>query len=378
MEPQVLIVDDEPPFLEIEQLYLDKLGLSVTPCGSALEALDEINGASYDIVVSDYQMPEINGIELLKTLRKEGYNLGFILFTGKGREDVAIEALNQGANYYIQKGTDMASQFTLLAGVIDEVWRAQMSAKALAESERLLRISNDRLDLLGSITRHDIRGEISVVDGYLGLADTEPDPARAREHLSKARIATRKIVGILEIARTYQINGTLNIKWASLDEALRTASDSVQMGDLTYTSSAEDWTILVDPLLEMVIANIFSNSVKHGGNVSKIEVSCEERPDGLDLTIEDDGGGIPPGEKERIFNFITPEGVPHGLTIARRILQAERITIKENGTYGKGARFVLHFPRGLYKEATNGSRRQGNGRGPQPEVETLRPTWNLR
>ena len=352
MDPRVLIVDDEPAFLEIEQEHLSMNGLAATACESASEAISELRSGDYDIVVSDYQMPEVDGIELLKILRKDGCDVGFILFTGKGREDVAINALNEGANYYIQKGADMQSQFALLAKIIDEIWRAQISSKALVESERLLRISNDRLDLLGSITRHDIRGAASVIDGYIGLAQLEKDPARASEHLSKAKEATSKIIAIIEIARTYQINGAMNIKWASLKSTLETAASSVQMTDLTYTCRADDWTILVDPLLEMVCSNIFSNSIKHGRNLTRIDVTSEEKPDGLDLIIEDDGGGISPEDRHRVFDSFTPVGAPHGLTIARRILQAERITIDETGTYGKGARFVLHFPVGLYRLPT--------------------------
>ncbi len=349
MRPQVLAVDDDPDFLEIEELYLEKHNINVTSCESAPEAVDEVRGGNFDIVVSDYQMPTLNGIELLKTLRKRGYTVGFILLTGKGREDVAIDALNEGANYYLQKGVDMPSQFAILAGAIDAICRARESSAALVESERMLRIVNDRLDLLGSITRHDIRGEITIAAGHMDLAGEETDPELVREHLSKARIAIGKIVGITEIARTYQINGAMNIKWASLKSALSNAAATVDMSKVTYASGAEDWTILVDPMVEMVCSNVFTNSIRHGGKVTKIQVSTEEREDGLDLIIEDDGIGIAPEEKERIFNILTPAGVPHGLTIAKRILEAERIKIEENGVYGKGARFVLHFPNGLYK-----------------------------
>jgi signal transduction histidine kinase len=348
----VLAVDDDPRFLEIEQVYLQKHNIDVTPCVSAPKALDEVKGCDYDIIVSDYEMPELNGIDLLKTLRKDGFSMGFILFTGKGREDVAIDALNGGANYYLQKGVDLQSQFTILAGAIDDICRARRSAEALAESERMLRIVNDRLDLLGSITRHDIRGEITVAAGHMDLAEEETDPERIREHLSKARIAIGKVIGITEIARTYQINGAMNVKWDSLGSTLERAVKSVDLERVSFTVAPNGWTILVDPMVEMVCANIFSNSIRHGGKVTRIQVRTEETADGLDLIIEDDGIGVAPEEKERIFNILTPAGVPHGLTIAKRILLAERITIEENGVYGKGASFVLHFPTGLYKTSS--------------------------
>jgi len=352
MRPRVLAVDDELEFLELEQRYLGNHQMDVTSCVSSLDAVDEARSGDFDLVVSDYQMPELDGIELLKILRKEGCGIGFILFTGKGREDVAIAALNEGADYYLQKGTDLPSLFALLARIVDEVCDSRRSEKALVESQNLLRISNQRLDLLGSITRHDIRGEVTIADGYLGLAEEETAPDILRAHLSKARHAIGKILGIIEIARTYQINGAMNIKWSSLDAALKSAAASVDMSGLTYTNTADDWIILVDPLLEMVCANILSNTVRHGVHATKITVSAEEQADGLYLTLEDDGVGIAQDQKNRIFDFMAPSGVPHGLSIAKRILEAEQIDIEETGTYGEGARFVLHFPPGLYRPKT--------------------------
>lgn len=353
MPTRVLAVDDESAFLELEQAYLSKYELDVTPCESPIEAVKEVKHGDFDIVVSDYKMRELNGIELLKILREDGCDLGFILFTGKGREEVAMEALNGGADYYIQKGKDLPSLFALLARMINEIHEAKLSEKDLVESRSLLRIANQRMDLLGSITRHDISSEVTIADGNISLAEMETNPARISEHISKARGALAKIIGIIEIARTYQINGAMNLKWSSLHSALEHAIDSVDISDVAYTNTAKECTILVDPLLEMVCANIFSNSIKHGVRVNNITVSSEERADGLDLIIEDDGIGIAQEEKSRIFDLITQAGVPHGLSIAKRILEAEQIEIEENGVPGEGARFVLHFPPELYRSGTS-------------------------
>jgi len=350
VDTRVLAVDDEPQFLELEQLHLASHHVDVTTSESARAAIHELAHRDFDVVVSDYQMPDINGIDFLKMVRRSGSDVGFVLFTGKGREDVAMSALNEGANYYIQKGADMESQFALLAGIVEEIQRGRAASSALVESERLLRISNQRMDLLGSITRHDTMGGVMVAEGFIELAKSEADPEAAQAHMSKAKASLEKVRGIIEIARTYQINGAMNIKWDSMGSVLDRAAASVQMEGVTYSSKAEDWMILVDPLLEMVCANILSNSVRHGRNATKVVASSEQRNDGLDLIIEDDGCGIAIEDKERIFNLQTPAGVPHGLSIARRILDAEMIQIREDGTQGTGARFVLHFPDGLYKK----------------------------
>ena len=115
----VLIVDDEPAMLELTKDFLsEEGGLLVSTIGSGMGALELIQRSNFDVIVSDYQMPEMDGIGLLKALRERGDRIPFILFTGKGREEVAIEALNNGADFYIRKGTDVVAQFAELRNAI--------------------------------------------------------------------------------------------------------------------------------------------------------------------------------------------------------------------------------------------------------------------
>ena len=101
----ILYVDDEAVLRDSTKLYLEITGdLSVKTAESEKEALALIGTQQYDAIVSDYQMPEMDGIALLTAIRSKGDETPFILFTGKGREEVAIQALNAGADYYLQKG----------------------------------------------------------------------------------------------------------------------------------------------------------------------------------------------------------------------------------------------------------------------------------
>jgi DNA-binding response OmpR family regulator len=115
----VLYVDDEPLLLEIGKLYLEKYGqFQIDTRVSACDALEVMKTRSYDAVVSDYQMPEMNGIAFLKEVRAAWPALPFIIFTGRGREEVVIEALNCGADHYLQKGGELKSQFAELMHTI--------------------------------------------------------------------------------------------------------------------------------------------------------------------------------------------------------------------------------------------------------------------
>lgn len=112
----ILHIDDDTDFLAIGKTILEKLGdFTVTGVQSGKMALDLLARDRFDAVISDYQMPDINGIVLLKKIREMGLEIPFIIFTGKSREEVVIEALNNGADYFIQKGGDVHSVFTELS-----------------------------------------------------------------------------------------------------------------------------------------------------------------------------------------------------------------------------------------------------------------------
>lgn len=138
-EYRVLYVDDRPDLLELAQIYLERedARLTVDTAETAEDALELLEDGAYDAVVSDYQMPEMDGLVFLKTLREErGSDVPFIVFTGKGREEVAIEALNLGANRYLQKGGDPSSQYGVLAQAIEQEVEHYRTDLARRESEQ--------------------------------------------------------------------------------------------------------------------------------------------------------------------------------------------------------------------------------------------------
>ena len=130
----ILYVDDEPMLLELARLFLEKTGdFKVDTVTSAIEALEMLAKTSYDCIISDYQMPGMDGIVFLKTFRSKG-NVGpFIIFTGKGREEVVIEALNNGADFYLQKGGDPKSQFVELAHKVRQAIQIRIAQKTMQD-----------------------------------------------------------------------------------------------------------------------------------------------------------------------------------------------------------------------------------------------------
>lgn len=131
-----LYIDDEPALLEIAKAFLERESdIRVETSTSAMEALVKIETTDFDAVICDYQMPIVDGIQFLKTLRLQGRDIPFILFTGKGREDVVIEALNNGADFYLQKGGDPKTQFIELQNLLKRSVEQRRAAVSIRNSE---------------------------------------------------------------------------------------------------------------------------------------------------------------------------------------------------------------------------------------------------
>ncbi len=137
---KILFVDDEEGAREQGKIYLEKEDESfkVETAESAEKALEKTEDETYDVIVSDYKMPEMDGIDFLEELRARGLDIPFIILTGKGKEEVVIEALNLGADRYLRKGREPQSQYNLLARAIRQEHERKETELELKESQRTL------------------------------------------------------------------------------------------------------------------------------------------------------------------------------------------------------------------------------------------------
>jgi len=143
----VLYVDDESALLEITKNGMERGGeFTVDTAISAREAIEKLKGSRYDALVADYLMPEMDGISLLKYLRPRCNGMPFILFTGNGGEEVAVEALNAGADFYVQKKGSPRAQVAELQTRIRSAVARRQSERALKQSEETFRSLVDQLD----------------------------------------------------------------------------------------------------------------------------------------------------------------------------------------------------------------------------------------
>jgi len=147
---RVLHVDDEPDLAEVAGVYLEreKDAIDVETVTSAGDALDRLGrGPRIDCIVSDYDMPGMDGLALLDVVREEFPDLPFILFTGKGSEGIASEAISRGVTDYLRKqsGTD---QYAVLANRITNVVHRHRAEQEVQHSYRAMETAREGISLL--------------------------------------------------------------------------------------------------------------------------------------------------------------------------------------------------------------------------------------
>ena len=158
---RVLYVDDEECLLDICQMFLGQMGkISVDTAQSVEAGLQLIEQNDYDAIISDYEMPVRNGIDFLKDLRSRGNRTPFIIFTGRGREEIVIDAFNSGADFYLQKGGEVKSQFAELIHKVTIAVERRLGERALETSNSLLKATLEAT--ADGIIVVDFKGSISV------------------------------------------------------------------------------------------------------------------------------------------------------------------------------------------------------------------------
>lgn len=212
------------------------------------------------------------------------------------------------------------------------------------DAERAIRETTAKLNLLTSVTRHDVANQITILQGYTQMAlMKDPDPVIA-DFLKKIDAAGNAISRQIEFTRNYQDLGVQKPGWFGARKLLQ--KHTPEGISLSCTCDAE---IYADPMLDKVFSNIIDNAIRHGERVTEIRVRCMDGPDGLSLLIEDNGVGVPYDKKEQIFQKGYGKHTGFGLFLSREILGITGITIHETGVPGKGARFELSIPKGKYR-----------------------------
>jgi len=213
-------------------------------------------------------------------------------------------------------------------------------------------MTNRKLNLLSSITRHDMQNKLTGLSGFIDLAQAEKDPAVVQCYLAHMEKITRVFQQELEFTRDYQDLGVQAPAWQGVAALIRGEESHLptQNSRVEIAILPETLEIYADPLLGKVFYNLIDNALRYGGDrMTAIRVSSRENEGAVILVFEDNGNGIPRKDKDRLFTKGFGKNTGLGLFLSREILAITGITITENGEPGTGARFEITVPKGMYR-----------------------------
>jgi PAS domain S-box-containing protein len=472
---RILHVDDDPSFLEVSKEILTEEGnFEVDDALSVDDALKKLVGQAYDMVVSDYEMPQKNGLDFLRELREQKNTMPFALFTGKGREEVAMMALNLGADgYYNKHGStdtvygelahgikqsverkkaeqslkdseerfsaafnlggaafciteistglfvdcnekfldllgyskdeivgrrsteinlyadpnergeivqllrqnqpvvnrevqgltkfgkpvvtlfsakiiEIKNQVHILTTLID-ISERKKAEEELKESNQKIQRMNEKLHVVGSLTRHDVANKLSIIRNNMYLLQkhtvNNPELAKYFEAIDSAISSSNRM---FKFSHFYEKIGIEELSTINVEECFNQAVTLMpNLGNIKVANESKGVSVVADSLLIHVFYNLIDNSLEHGGKVAQIGLHYIKEENGVKLVYEDDGVGVSEADKPKIFDegFSTSKSTGLGLPLIRKTIEVYGWTIIEKGEPCKGAKFTITIPK---------------------------------
>jgi PAS domain S-box-containing protein len=207
-----------------------------------------------------------------------------------------------------------------------------------------------KLNMLSSITRHDILNQIMGLRTYLELSREDLKGSKFERFIDKEIQATDAIQRQIEFTKFYQDIGVNAPKWQDAGEVIREAASQLNPAGIDVQVGISGIDIFADPLIVKVFFNLMENSIRHGEHVSTMSFTSSRTESGLVIIYQDNGVGIPPEDKLRLFQKGFGKHTGLGLFLSREILAITEISIRETGVPGKGARFEIAVPKEGYRQ----------------------------
>ncbi|MDO8841851.1 PAS domain-containing sensor histidine kinase [Methanocalculus sp.] len=221
--------------------------------------------------------------------------------------------------------------------------QALAEVRERAKAEKSLLLTNRKLKLLSSITRHDILNEVTVLLGNANfLEETIPEEGDERRFIDAILHSTEKIQKQITFTGEYDALGVQEPGWYRIEDIAKNASSILYVSTIQLIIQSGSLEVYADPMFEKVFMNIISNAIMHGETVTTITISWKVHAEEAIITIADDGIGIPADQKAKIFNRGYGKNTGLGLFLSREILDITGLSIIEVGR--EGTAFEIHVP----------------------------------
>ncbi len=238
-------------------------------------------------------------------------------------------------------------------GIIIEYQSVGRDITENKQAEEALELACQKMNLLASITRHDILNQLTVLSGYLALSEEFTTDEKLLGFIKKEEIATERINQQIAFTKEYQDIGVHKPQWQNVHKVIVNAADLLDLSLVTLQIPFNDIEVYADPLLGKVFYNLLENAERHGEKTSAIQFSACQSGTKLTIICEDNGVGIDSETKKHLFERGYGKNHGYGLFLIREILAITRIAINECGESGNGARFEITIPHGMYRFTGN-------------------------
>ncbi|WP_162098601.1 response regulator [Melioribacter roseus] len=385
---KVIYIEDDPRDADLLINYFEEHSrhILLLHVYNEIDALEKISGGEVcDLVLCDLKLQDTNAIEVMKLFSDKGVDLPFIVITGQGDENSAIEAIKQGAFDYLTKSDRM---YSLLPYAIENaVHRYQnvlMTRKYNEELEMLnrnlenrvkektkeLEELNERKDKFFTLLAHDIRSPFNTILGFLDIliADfNEISDEEKLQYLLDLQKASKNLYGLL-------IN---LLEWANAKSGLiafkpeninvRELFDNVaELFDLSLReknisfniATDESMSAYADPdMVYTIIRNLVSNAIKYTDKGGIIELVSKKEGENVVITVSDSGIGMNQEEVNNLFKiekFHSKKGTEgetgtgFGLLLVYELIRKNNGAIECISSPGKGTKFIVKLPAGKH------------------------------
>ncbi|HOT03419.1 MAG TPA: helix-turn-helix domain-containing protein [Methanolinea sp.] len=202
---------------------------------------------------------------------------------------------------------------------------------------------------LNTLFRRFSQNQLSLAIDTLKRMRGTDDRERVRELLQEETMILENLRFHLSLLEEYLGDEVKVPGWYPLEDFLNQALSSQKMAHIRFYSDVRGIEIYTDQDCGRIFFTLIENSIVHGKKVTSIRVTSREEGGDLEIIYEDDGIGIPDREKGTLFEWGHGIHRAHSLFLSRQMLAITDISIRETGTYGRGARFEIVVPSGRWR-----------------------------
>ncbi len=366
----ILLVDDEEDIREVLEIALSDNGYTVYTAQDGKEALEIFEKLSPPVILTDIKMPGMDGIELLKIIKRENPETEVIMITGHGDMGLAVESLKNEATDFITKPINVDALEIALKRARERITVRRQLQAYTENLERLVREKSELQDHLSSLglmigtISHGLKGLLTGLDGGMYILESglkTNDEAKRQEgwQIVKTMVGRiRKLVmDILFYAKKREIERQPIEARKFVEQLYDAAAAKIRSKGIEFVKQCpeRDFIISVDPgYLQAALMNIIENAVDaclkdSAKQEHRITLSLRESGNMVIFAIEDNGVGMDQETRDNLFSLFFSSkgrsGTGLGLFVARKIVEQHGGAIEVSSTPGKGSRFVIKMPK---------------------------------